>query len=283
MRRSLIVLLVAAGLLTAPAALADVTRSSNWAGYAVHGATFGGAEAEWTEPSVACVPGRASFSAVWVGIGGFSLDAPALEQVGTEEDCSGAGAVVSSAWYELVPAASQPVAMPVSPGHRMYAAVQVQGHRVTLTLADLTTGRRFTRVLNAPTVDDTSAEWIVEAPSDCSGTGDCRTLPLADFRSVRFSDASAQGSGGHVGPVADPRWRSTQILLWPEVSAGAAGARSARRMGIGLPSALRSGGSAFTVAYGAAAEVARELAALARLSADRRAGRETNRLPALVS
>ena len=101
-------LVTAAALLFAPAALADSSFSSNWAGYAVHrpGISFRKISASWKQPSAACTKGEETFSAYWVGLGGFSLNAPALEQTGTEVDCGVSGKVVSTAWYELVPAAS---------------------------------------------------------------------------------------------------------------------------------------------------------------------------------
>ena len=38
--------------------------------------------------------GRESYSAVWVGLGGYSENASALEQIGTDADCSRSGAAV---------------------------------------------------------------------------------------------------------------------------------------------------------------------------------------------
>jgi hypothetical protein len=45
---------------------------------------------------------------MWVGLGGYKLTSPAVEQVGTELDCVG-GHPSSSAWYELAPSASHRV------------------------------------------------------------------------------------------------------------------------------------------------------------------------------
>ena len=62
----------------------------------------------------------------------------ALEQIGSEVDCSARGTVVSSAWYELVPAPSRTIRMTVRPGDELSAEVTVAGHEVTLMLRDLT-------------------------------------------------------------------------------------------------------------------------------------------------
>ena len=106
-------LAVAAALLLAPPALADTTQSSNWAGYAIHksGVTFRKVAGSWTQPSATCTPGERTFSSVWVGLGGYDERSNALEQIGTETDCSASGRVVSSAWYELVPAPSRTIRM----------------------------------------------------------------------------------------------------------------------------------------------------------------------------
>ena len=89
MRSSIVIALIAAACaVTAPAALADATNSSNWAGYAVHkpGVLFHTVSGTWRQPDAKCTPGAQSYSAFWVGLGGFSLNAPALEQTGTEVD-----------------------------------------------------------------------------------------------------------------------------------------------------------------------------------------------------
>ncbi len=80
----------AAVLFSAPAALAKTTSSSNWAGYAVHhpGVSFRQVSGTWTQPDASCIAGRSSYSAAWVGIGGYKPTSPALEQIGTEVDCN---------------------------------------------------------------------------------------------------------------------------------------------------------------------------------------------------
>src|SRR5664279_2400737 len=120
----------------APAAFADSVQSSNWAGYAVHrsGVRFKKVVATWKQPRVDCSQFSPGYSAAWVGLGGFSASSQALEQIGTESDCTSSGRAVSSAWYELVPAPSRGIRMRVSPGDTMSASVTVSGQRVTLVL-----------------------------------------------------------------------------------------------------------------------------------------------------
>src|SRR5437763_11193196 len=130
----LLAVLVALGTLAAaPSALADTTDSTNWAGYAIQrpGVGFRSVQASWTQPGVSCRPGSDTYSSYWVGLGGYNSDSPALEQIGTELDCTKSGRTSSTAWYETVPAPSYPIFRSVRPGDQMTASVVVQGHSTT--------------------------------------------------------------------------------------------------------------------------------------------------------
>lgn len=240
------------GLVLAPGASADSSESSNWAGYAAHhsGVHFKRVVGTWTQPKATCVPGQPTYSSMWIGIGGYAVSSPALEQIGTEADCTAAGRQSSSAWFELVPAPSKNIKLAVSPGNRLQASVAISGRQVTLTLDNLTRHRSFTRRVRASVLDTGSAEWIVEAPSVCSTSTACQTLPLADFGTTGFSAARATMTTGHVGTIHDRRWTTTKITL----------AQSGRRFidnggsapATATPSALKRSDTAFTVTYGGA-------------------------------
>jgi hypothetical protein len=244
-------LIFAAALVGAPAALANTTRSTNWAGYAIHraGVSFSQVSATWIQPGATCVPGQPSYSAAWVGLGGYKLTSDALEQTGTEVDCSAAGKVVSSAWFELVPAPSKTIALRVNPGDVMHATVTVTGHTVMFTLNDETSHRRFHKTLNAPSIDVSSAEWIVEAPSECLGQYACQALPLADFGSVPFDSASATMSDGTSGSIADPYWGRTTIDLIASTQRMLVARSATGVLGTAAPSPLTGGGRSFDVTY----------------------------------
>lgn len=191
--------------------------SSNWAGYvaapAVHSSGhFSSVSGTWTEPSATCTKGHESYSAVWVGLGGARENARGLEQVGTDADCTSAGQPVYSSWFELLPAEAVGIRLPVHPGERLTASVTVAGVHATLRLRDLSSGARFTITRRVPRIDVSSAEWIVEAPSLCVGSGPCKTVALTDFNEVAFSNASAT-VGGHTGPIADPAWSASALEL----------------------------------------------------------------------
>src|SRR5271166_810863 len=213
--------LACAALLAAGATIASTASaasvSSNWAGYLASplpsvAKRFSSVSGSWREPSAVCSAGREGYSAVWVGLGGDREDAQALEQVGTDADCSRSGHASYAAWYELIPAGPVGVPIRVRPGDRMSASVTVRAHDVTLRIRDLSSGARFTATRGVANVDVSSAEWIVEAPSVCFSTGSCGLLPLTDFGSVEFTSATATAAG-HTGTIDDADWSATALEL----------------------------------------------------------------------
>ena len=202
--------------------------------------------------------GGTTASAFWVGLGGNSTTSNALEQTGTEADCLANGTVRYSAWYELVPAASVKVALKVSAGDRISAAVKVNGTAVTVTLKNPTTGKAFTKTLRMAAPDISSAEWIAEAPSALT-PGGTAVLPLTDFGTVRFTSATATSTRGHTGTISDSAWTATRIQLESGPRSGgpggpfgpfAADGRAARRP---RPTGLSAAGSAFSITWSEAA------------------------------
>jgi hypothetical protein len=251
-------LAVATALLFAPPALADNTQSSNWAGYAIHksGVRFRDVAGSWTQPSATCTPGERTFSSDWVGLGGYNERTNALEQIGTETDCSATGRVISSAWYELVPAPSRRIRMTVRPGDRLRASVYVTGDEVRLQLVDLTSHRSFTRTVADSTLDLTSAEWIVEAPSECAGSYACQTLPLADFGSATITGARAVTTKGYAGSIVSRKWVTTRITLASGAQRRFVGNPAGDAGAVATPSALVGDDNSFTVTYGGSPTIA---------------------------
>jgi hypothetical protein len=261
----------ALGAVPATSAAADVQQASseNWSGYAAgssgsssgSGEQFKSVAGSWVTPTVNCSAGQ-GYSSFWVGLGG-SGQSKALEQTGTEADCSGDSESGSSsgasyfAWYELVPSAPVRVSMTVDPGDHISSRVTVSGTSVTVALSNQTTGGSFTKTLTMSSPDVSSAEWIAEAPSSCDqSVSSCTPLTLADFGTVDFSGASATTTDGHTGTISDPEWSAAQVQLSP----GAAGTSSdgtqfasAQGSAGATPSSLSSDGSSFSVAYSASA------------------------------
>ncbi|HEY3961221.1 MAG TPA: G1 family glutamic endopeptidase [Gaiellaceae bacterium] len=227
----------------------DLSLSLNWAGYAVNGtnattgapASFSVISGSWTVPKVDCSQGAATWSSVWVGLGGDTRGSTAVEQVGTDADCIGLTPNYF-AWYELVPAPSVPTRLKVFAGDQMTGLVIVKGTRVGFRLRDVTRGTTLTKYVSAFVVDLTSAEWVVEAPSQCDSFT-CHVLPLSNFGSIAVTGGAAVGDG-HAGTIADIAWAATPIELLTEDPA------TRLPTGIGaVPSELGADGGSFTVAY----------------------------------
>jgi hypothetical protein len=237
-------------LVSAPAALADTTQSTNWAGYADHGsgASFRVVRGSWIEPTATCTS-RPTYSSYWVGIGGYSEASQDLEQIGTEVDCTASGRINSTAWYELVPSPSVPVHISVKPGDSMQASVSISGSAVTVTLYDATSKQRFRKTIRASSLDLSSAEWIVEAPSECVSASSCQTLPLANFGTAAFTGTSVTTSSGHTSPITSPAWQTTKINLRPDSRRFIVNTSSGPQLGVATPAALAPGSTGFKVSF----------------------------------
>jgi hypothetical protein len=97
----------------------------------------------------------------------------------------------------MYPSPAVPVNLAVHAGDQMFAEVRYIGnHRFTLTLKNLTTGRRFSITRTGRLAERSSAEWVVEAPSSLWGV-----LPLANFGTayLTHSQATIGGVTGSIG------------------------------------------------------------------------------------
>ena len=184
----------------AVAVTAPSTPSSNWSGYAVTSPTatavsYTSVTGTWTVPTANCTPADAgASSAVWVGLGGYSETSQELEQTGTSADCDQAGHASYYIWYELVPADSVNLKVKIMPGDVIASSVVVNGTDVLVQVNDRTRHVIFTRHLSMASPDLSSAEWIAEAPSQCSDSGYCPQLSLTRFTPVVFTRSFAKGN-----------------------------------------------------------------------------------------
>ena len=160
------------------------STSTNWSGYAVTGGRYTTVSASWTEPSVSC--SGTAYSSFWVGLDGDTSGT--VEQTGTDADCSGSRPQYY-AWYEMYPKFPVNLKGTVRPGDHLSASVTSNGSgQFTLTITDGTQGWTNTTNARLKSAKLASAEVIAEAPSSSGGV-----LPLANFGSVGFSGASANG------------------------------------------------------------------------------------------
>jgi hypothetical protein len=253
--------------LGATPALADAPTavSANWAGYEISPTSyssngFSAVSGSWVQPTANCSGAGETYGAFWVGLGG-GAQSQALEQVGTQADCTGSGQANYIGWYELVPSAPVQLSLQVNPGDKIDASVHVNGTSVTVWLTDETTGGSFSKTLQMSSPDTSSAEWIAEAPSACpnGATGSCTPMPLTDFGTVNFSNTSAT-SDGYTGTIGDPSFSAQSLALDPSQDGllgtgsgyGAAGSAAATGSSAGAqPSSLSSDGTSFSVSYSA--------------------------------
>ena len=224
---------------------AGTETSTNWAGYAVtHRKPFTSVTGRWVQPAATCDQLSSTYSAFWVGLGGFSTNSFAVEQTGTLANCS-AGSPSYTAWYELYPKTPVMLRIAVRPGDTLSATVSVSKKTVAIRLKNVTTGKRFTKKLQMTRPDLGSAEWVTEAPSGCDYAGNCSTLPLTNFGTVAFSHASASIKG-HRGRISDPTWLETTIELHGDLNdpghPSQAGANA-------IPGSLGPDGGSFAVTW----------------------------------
>jgi hypothetical protein len=200
--------------------------SLNWAGYYVSGSGYSYANATWIVPKVSNETN--GYSSAWVGIGGINGSGN-LIQAGTEQEClsdittageakihgpvlaekplsggnkSGSGsfsgcAPVYYAWWETYPANTEQRidTIAVSPGDTISAFVQQMSPGVwIINITDITTGQSF-QTTEKFYPDQTTAEAIIERPSLCFS--ECQLTALANFGSIRFSEAFAVSAAGN--------------------------------------------------------------------------------------
>ena len=173
----------------APDSGTDLTTSLNWAGCVATGGGYTSVSATWVVPTVASATSTMS-DATWIGIGGVS-GSQDLIQVGTQAVTDPSGSIAYSAWYELLPQASQNItAITVHAGDVMHASLAEQAtNQWVIALNDGTTGQNFETAVSYVS-SLASAEWIQEMPSLSNGF-----LPLDNFGSVSFSGGAVVKNG----------------------------------------------------------------------------------------
>ena len=171
-------------------------QSTDWAGYSVSSSStpFTCVEATWTQPSVVCRGSGLKAVAFWVGIGGVGQ--AGLVQAGTETQCLN-GSPSIGVWQQSLPQERYAVAMDlaVSVGDVVHAKVLALSRTTySLTVENLTTGATATFTAVNRTVDPTTAEWIVEAPTvGCPAA--CAIATLPNFGTVTFTVVSTTIGG----------------------------------------------------------------------------------------
>lgn len=142
------------------------STSPNWSGYVVGAGPYTSATGTFNVPNLAATPST-TVTVEWVGIDGANGPGP-LIQAGVQETYQpDTNLVYTSAWWEILPAPETLITtMRVTPGDSVTVTIwQVSGTSWGITVADNSTGQSFTTA-QTYTGPGTSAEWIVEAPTD---------------------------------------------------------------------------------------------------------------------
>jgi hypothetical protein len=161
-------------------------------GYAVTGSTYTSTTADWTMPTLKCTTSGASI-AVWTGLDGYS--SPTVEQIGAEAVCE-SGTAEYFGWYDMYPGPSVDFSNALLPGDKLDASVSYASSKFTLTLQDVTQGWTKTVVETLAGADRSSAETIVEVPSNLSCT------PHETLAS--FTDDTVDGAAlGSLSPIEE--------------------------------------------------------------------------------
>jgi len=208
---------VGRGSETTPAVANGVATSPNWSGYVAYASsqndgTFDQVSAEWTEPAVTC-PTKDAWTLFWVGFDGWPAnEAPAdrsVEQGGTSARCVN-GVPTYSAFYEMWPTQAVTMAFPVSAGDQIDASVvsvpNTYPAQFMISVTDVTSGQSFDETETCAVglaCPRTSAEWVAESPSHY---GTDRWFPLADYGTMKFTEATTTNAQEVSGPISDSQW-----------------------------------------------------------------------------
>jgi hypothetical protein len=215
-----------------PAISVGQNTSHNWSGYASTSGTYTGITGTWIVP-VPGINGSPGVGATWVGIGGVT--GHDLIQAGTQDVAAGGGQAQFQTWIEMLPQASQQVPVAVVPGDSVTVSIDEQGARSgnwQISITNNTSGQTYqTNVQYASS--ESSAEWVMEAPSGSKGV-----LPLDNFTSVSFTTASAIRNGQTVDLLQTGAQPITML--------------NANNQPLAVPSPIGSDGSSFSVARTAA-------------------------------
>jgi hypothetical protein len=167
-------------------------------------------------PYLNCALTPGTFSADWVGFGGFVGTSVSVQQDGIEADCTATGRASYFAWFQMYPRGRGRSKIRIKGGDSVTASVFYDAAHRTFVLAvtDNTTGGHFSVRRACPhgvTCPARSAEIISSTPT--KGTGAHLVVkPLADYGAVSFTDVAVTNLAGMRGGLRSPHWTATRII-----------------------------------------------------------------------
>lgn len=191
-----------------------VVSQGGWYGYAVTGSTYTSVTGDWNVPAATCASGS-STSAIWIGLDGYASSS--VEQTGIDFSCVN-GKAQDQGWYELYPAAPVFFANPIQPGDSISASVTYNGgSSYTLTLSDVTQGWQHTEQASLAGAARSSAEAVVEDPSDVMFTPIHLTGVTVDGSQLGSLDP-VKITGGDNRIVVSPVTGSSFSVSWEAIT-----------------------------------------------------------------
>jgi peptidase A4-like protein len=216
------------------------------------GHTFTSVSGNWIQTSATC-PQSDAWALFWVGLDGWSsFDSQTVEQGGTSAQCVDGTPIAYYAWWEMYPTNSVEQSYPIRVGDHISSSVvySAANETYTITVNDVTSGDSLVVVsalsnaavnpntytvttiqggvttVDGPTsygpsqvcnvgmpCQNTSAEWVVEAPGGNNG-GAGSLYPLAHFRRITFTGANAVDNLGNSGSITDSStWSDSRVYL----------------------------------------------------------------------
>lgn len=186
------------------AASKNAEYSTNWAGAVLIGTGYTAVTGTFTIPDVSAGSDSNEFqsASAWVGIDGDTCDT-AILQTGVDFNYED-GEVSYDAWYEWYPDYSYDFSgISFSAGDEVKVTVDATSSTSgTATVENLTTGETVSETfenVSDGSLCEYNAEWIVEDYTEVYGNYET-LVPLADFGTVTFTDATATTSSGTVTP-----------------------------------------------------------------------------------
>jgi Peptidase A4 family len=164
--------------------------------------------------------GEEEFSSSWIGVGGGCLDTSCtasddtLIQAGIEHDVDASGNAHYYAWWEAIPAPLVSVDLAVRAGDLVHVDISESVGTPgvwTITIADRTTGGSFAIQLPYASSYGT-VEWVIETPVVITESG-VRVGPMPDLATVRFDNATANGSAVRLVPAEQIQLVDTDLSL----------------------------------------------------------------------
>ena len=200
-------------------------KSFNWSGYTATGGKFTSVSGTWNVPSITST-GNLQADAIWVGIGG--VNSGDLIQAGTQAVADSSGQISYQAWMEELPGPSNQLPLTVNSGDSVTVSISQQTNdQWSVSLTDNTTGKNYqtTTTYNSSL---SSADWIIEMPASARNF-----IPLDNFGTVQFSNASAIKDGNTVTPAQANAQTITMV--------------NGNGDGLATPSTINSDGASFSV------------------------------------